>query len=253
MILAAEDLGDLLDPAVLLSLPGVLVLAWLVGRLLGVRRSWTMTLLSGVIGWIGGVALSLAIASQRNTPDTGFTRNVWLFSTLGVMSASVWIELLAKPGTLARAQTGLTTIPHPIKAVKRRGRRVSRYAQITRIAIRNGLGPSLGLGRHSEDGQARQVPFARRLRHSLEECGGMFVKMGQVASTRSDLVSPTVADELSHLQDHVAPAPPEGVRELLEEELTRPWKKCSPSSPRRRWRPRRSARPTAHVSTAVSR
>src|SRR5262245_23290088 len=103
MIFAAEDLGDLLDLAVLLSLPGVLVLAWLVGRLLGVRRSWTTTLLSGLIGWIGGVALSLAIASQRKDPDTGFTRNVWLFSTLGVMSASVWIELLAKPGPLARA------------------------------------------------------------------------------------------------------------------------------------------------------
>ena len=222
MILAAEDLGDLIDLAVLLSLPGVLVLAWLVGRLLGVRRSWTATLLSGVLGWAGGVALSLAIASQRNEPDTGFTRNVWLFSTLGVMSASVWIELLAKPGTLARAQTGLTSIPHPIKAVKRRGRRVSRYAQITRIAIRNGLGPSLGLGRHSEDGEARQVPFARRLRHALEECGGMFVKMGQVASTRSDLVSPPVAEELSHLQDNVAPAAPDGVRELLEDELDAP-------------------------------
>ncbi|HKF91447.1 MAG TPA: AarF/UbiB family protein [Acidimicrobiia bacterium] len=222
MILAAEDLGDLIDLAVLLSLPGVLVLAWLVGRLLGVRRSWTATLLSGVLGWVGGVALSLAIASQREPVSQGFTRNVWLFSTLGVMSASVWIELLAKPGTLARAQTGLTSIPHPIKAVKRRGRRVSRYAQITRIAIRNGLGPSLGLGRHSEDGEARQVPFARRLRHSLEECGGMFVKMGQVASTRSDLVSPPVAVELSHLQDHVAPAPPDGVRELLEDELGAP-------------------------------
>ena len=172
-----------------------------------------------MIGWVGGVALSLAIASQRKDMSEGFTRNVWLFSTLGVMSASVWIELLAKPGTLARAQTGLTSIPHPIKAVKRRGRRVSRYAQISRIAIRNGLGPSLGLGRHTEDGEARQVPFARRLRHSLEECGGMFVKMGQVASTRSDLVSPPVAEELSHLQDHVAPAPPNGVRELLEEEL----------------------------------
>jgi ubiquinone biosynthesis protein len=222
MIFAAEQLRDLIDLAVLLSLPGVLVLAWLVGRLLGVRRSWTTTLLSGVIGWVGGVALSLAIASQRKDMSEGFTRNVWLFSTLGVMSASVWIELLAKPGTLARAQTGLTSIPHPIKAVKRRGRRVSRYAQITRIAIRNGLGPSLGLGRHTEDGEARQVPFARRLRHSLEECGGMFVKMGQVASTRSDLVSPPVADELSHLQDHVAPAPPDGVRELLEEELGSP-------------------------------
>ena len=222
MIFAAQSYRDLIDLAVLLSLPGVLVLAWVVGRLLGVRRSWTTTLLSGIVGWIAGVALSLAIASQRKDMSEGFVRNVWLFSTLGVMSASVWIELLAKPGTLARAQTGLTSIPHPVKALKRRGRRVSRYAQITRIAIRNGLGPSLGLGRHTEDGQARQVPFARRLRHSLEECGGMFVKLGQVASTRSDLVSPPVAEELSHLQDNVAPAPPEGVRELLEEELDAP-------------------------------
>jgi ubiquinone biosynthesis protein len=222
MIPGAEDLGDLINFTILLSLPGVLVLAWLVGRLLGVRRSWTTTVLSGVLGWIGGVALSLAIASQREPVSQGFTRNVWLFSTLGVMSASVWIELLAKPGTLARAQTGLTSIPHPVRAIKRRGRRVSRYAQITRIAMRNGLGPSLGLGRNTEDGQAKQVPFARRLRHSLEECGGMFVKMGQVASTRSDLVSPDVAEELSHLQDHVAPALPDGVRELLEEELEAP-------------------------------
>src|SRR3989440_692892 len=47
----------------------------------------------------------------------------------------------------------------------------------------------------------------------------MFVRVGQAAATRSDLVSPPVAEELSHLQDHVAPAPPDGVRELLEEEL----------------------------------
>jgi ubiquinone biosynthesis protein len=222
MILGAERLRDLVDLAVLLSLPGVIVLAWLVGRLLGVRRSWTTTIASGVIGWIGGVALALAIAGQRKHPETGFTRNVWLFSTFGVMSASVWLELLAKPGALARAQSGLTSIPHPIRAVRRRGRRVSRYAQITRIAIRNGLGPSLGLGRHDEDGGAGQVPLARRLRHALEECGGMFVKMGQVVSTRSDLVSPAVAEELSHLQDDVAPAAPDGVRELLEDELGAP-------------------------------
>jgi|SRR5918995_2619009 hypothetical protein len=43
MILAAEDFGDLINFTVLLPLPGVLVLAWLVGRLLGVRRSWTAT------------------------------------------------------------------------------------------------------------------------------------------------------------------------------------------------------------------
>jgi hypothetical protein len=104
MMLGAEDLGDLINLSVFLALPGVLVIAWLVGRLLGVRRSWTTTVLSGVLGWVAGVALSLAIASQREPVSQGFTRNVWLFSTLGVMSASVWIELLA------RAQTGLTSI-----------------------------------------------------------------------------------------------------------------------------------------------
>src|SRR5437762_14212634 len=98
MIFAAEQLRDLIDLAVLLSLPGVLVLAWLVGRLLGVRRSWTTTLLSGVIGWVGGVAMSLAIASQRRDMSDGFSRDVWLFSTLGVVSASVCMQLLTQPG-----------------------------------------------------------------------------------------------------------------------------------------------------------
>ena len=76
MILAAEQLRDLIDLAVLLSLPGVLVIAWLVGRLLGVRRTWTTTLLSGVIGWVGGVALSLAIASHRKDKYEGLTRKM---------------------------------------------------------------------------------------------------------------------------------------------------------------------------------
>jgi ubiquinone biosynthesis protein len=253
MILAAEDLGDLINLSVFLVLPGVPVLAWLVGRLLGLRRSWNTTLLSGLLGWIGGVALSLAIASQRDPVSQGFTRNVWLFSTLGVMSASVWIELLAKPGTLARAQHGLTSIPHPVRALKRRGRRVSRYPQITRIAIRNGLGPSLGLSCHTEDGEARQVQLARRLRHSYEECGGMFVKMGQVASTRSDLVSPAVAEELSHLQDPSRPPRRTGCASCSRTSSERPSTKCSPSSTGTPLRQLRSARRTGRACTAGSR
>lgn len=222
MMLAVERVRDLVNFALLASLPGIIVLAWLVSRLLGVRRSLATTILSGVLGWIGGVALSLAIAGQRHNPASGFTRNVWLFSAFGVMSASLWLELLAKPGALARAQTGLVSIPHPIRAIHRRGRRVRRYAQITRIAVRHGLGPSLGLGRQEGDGVDRHVPLARRLRRALEECGGMYVKLGQVVSTRSDLVSPAVAEELSHLQDQVAPAPPDAVRELVEAELDVP-------------------------------
>jgi ubiquinone biosynthesis protein len=216
--LAAEDsLGGLAVLTIALAFPGTLLAAWVAGRMLGVRRSLSLTVLSGSAGWIGGSALSLLIASEKHDPRSGFVRNVLLFSAFGAMAASVWIEFLARPGALARAQSGLTTIPRPFKSLGRRAQRVRRYAQITRIAARHGLGSSLGAGDH--DNAKGPVPTARRLRLALEECGGMFVKMGQVLATRSDLVSPAVADELSHLQDDVRQADREQVAGLLVTEL----------------------------------
>jgi ubiquinone biosynthesis protein len=206
------------------SLPVTLVVAWLAGRILGVRRSVSLTLLSGFIGWVLGVALSISVADQKTDPSSGFIRNVFLFSAFGAMSTSVWIEFLARPGALARAQTGLTSIPHPVKSARRRTDRVRRYAQITRIAARHGLTPAIGMGRsHVDVDEAeRRAPTARRLRNALEEAGGMFVKLGQVLSTRADLVSEDVARELSHLQDRVKPASKEEIAAVLEEELDAP-------------------------------
>ena len=48
-------------------------------------------------------------------------------------------------------------------------------------------------------------PRAIRLRQALEELGPIFVKFGQVLSTRRDLVPPDIADELALLQDRVPP------------------------------------------------
>jgi ubiquinone biosynthesis protein len=207
----------------LVSLPVILGIAWLAGRLLGISRSWAATVLSGVAGWLAALALSLAIA-EGDTGAPGFTRNLWVFAVVFTMSAAVWVELLAKPGALARARRGLVSVPHPVRAVRRSGRRLSRYAQITGIAARHGFGPLLGLGRPADGELAAQpaVPAARRLRLALEECGGMFVKLGQLLSTRADLLPAGVIAELSRLQDQVAPAPPEAVRALLEAELGRP-------------------------------
>ncbi|MCB1642310.1 MAG: ubiquinone biosynthesis regulatory protein kinase UbiB, partial [Xanthomonadales bacterium] len=46
-----------------------------------------------------------------------------------------------------------------------------------------------------------------RLRLALEELGPIFVKFGQILSTRRDLMPPDIADELALLQDRVAPFP----------------------------------------------
>jgi ubiquinone biosynthesis protein len=205
-----------------ISLLAILFVAWLSGRLLGVSRSLPATVLAGLTGWLAALALSLAIA-RGDTSAAGFTRNLWVFAIVFTMSSMVWIELLAKPGALARAQSSLVRLPRPIRAVRRSGQRIGRYAQITRIAVKYGFGPALGLGRgREEDEVAPTAPAARRLRLALEECGGMFVKLGQLLSTRADLLPESVTAELARLQDRVAPAPPGAVRELLEAELGRP-------------------------------
>jgi ubiquinone biosynthesis protein len=194
-----------------------------VGRVLGVRRSVGASALSGIFGFVVGVSISLLIASERHNSSEGFARNLFLFALFGAMAAAVWIEFLARPGMMARAQTGLASVPHPVRSIKRRGRRMARYAEITRIAVRNGLGPSLGLGRSSDVSQnGSRAPTVRRLRLSLEQCGGMFVKLGQIVSTRSDLLSPDAIKELSLLQDHVQPAGRESVSVLLADELDAP-------------------------------
>lgn len=220
MMLADMALGDLLTGwRLVTSLPAIVLVAFAAGRLLGVKRPWTVTALSGLAGWVAGAALAVAIGRREN--GAGFTRNLWLFSTFFAMSGTVWLELLAKPGALARAQTGLASVPRPIRSIRRRSRRVNRYVQITRIVVRNGFGPSLGLAEPSEESELadRRAPLPARLRRTLEECGGMFVKLGQVLSTRSDLLPEGVVAELSRLQDHVPPADPAEVRALLEEDL----------------------------------
>jgi len=61
-----------------------------------------------------------------------------------------------------------------------------------------------------------------RLRHALTELGPIFVKAGQVLSTRRDLIPADIADELALLQDQVAPFPGSEARTIVEQELKLP-------------------------------
>jgi ubiquinone biosynthesis protein len=54
-------------------------------------------------------------------------------------------------------------------------------------------------------GRNLEAPRGQRLRMALEHLGPIFVKFGQVLSTRRDLLPPDVADELARLQDRVPP------------------------------------------------
>jgi len=64
--------------------------------------------------------------------------------------------------------------------------------------------------------------WGERLRSALTELGPTFIKMGQVLSTRPDLVGYSIAQELSLLQDKVTPMPFESVKEVVEKSLNKP-------------------------------
>jgi ubiquinone biosynthesis protein len=70
----------------------------------------------------------------------------------------------------------------------------------------------------------RQVadPRAVRLRRALEALGPIFVKFGQMLSTRRDLVPADIADELAKLQDQVPPFPADEVAATLNRVYARP-------------------------------
>jgi ubiquinone biosynthesis protein len=64
---------------------------------------------------------------------------------------------------------------------------------------------------------------ARRLRQALEELGPTFAKLGQILSTRPDLIPPEAVAELAALQDQVTPLDEHDVVVVMEQELGVPW------------------------------
>ncbi len=64
-----------------------------------------------------------------------------------------------------------------------------------------------------------RAPLAERILHALEDLGPIFVKFGQILSTRRDLLPDDIAEALSRLQDAVPPFPAEQARQIIEREL----------------------------------
>ncbi|SOZ61463.1 2-octaprenylphenol hydroxylase of ubiquinone biosynthetic pathway [Cupriavidus taiwanensis] len=71
-------------------------------------------------------------------------------------------------------------------------------------------------------GRKRDMPRGVRLRLALTRLGPIFVKFGQVLSTRRDLMPPDIADELAKLQDQVPPFDSAVAVRIIERSLGRP-------------------------------
>jgi ubiquinone biosynthesis protein len=108
---------------------------------------------------------------------------------------------------------------------------LDRYRQIVGILLDEGFDDLLDITglrrfqpvtarlRPDRDTSETREPFGVRLRHTVERLGPTFVKLGQVASTRPDLIPEDVILELRKLQDDVAPFPDDEAFASIEREL----------------------------------
>lgn len=194
----------------------VVALAVISARLLGVHLARGWSLLASILGSAVGVA-----GAEEVDPDH-LGRAVLLtalFAVLATMTFVVIIEALLSPRRPAgHRRRGTHPLVHPLRWCSTRLSPIGRSWEVLRHARQRGLARVQFI---SSQG-VTSAEFGRRLRLTLEDSGGMFVKFGQIASTRTDLLGEAVTSELASLRASVRPIPADQLRPLLEGELGEP-------------------------------
>jgi ubiquinone biosynthesis protein len=150
-------------------------------------------------------------------PDTSGIAPLWLLILAGASALLVaMVFLVVAEALLPGSSRGPVDT---VRALRNRLARSRRYAQIAGIMLRHGLAPYVRGRRADLDAPSGRVRLARSLRRALDEGGVTFVKLGQVLSTRRDLLAEEVVEELERLQDQANPAEWDEVERALTSEL----------------------------------
>jgi ubiquinone biosynthesis protein len=198
----------------LYGIPFIIIVGWLSSRLLGVHRGWIRAFVAGLIGWTAGIGIAAVIENQ-NVRTTGQLEDILplalFFGVLISMFVGLIFDVVLKPHQTHRHR--FRWLIHPIATVKRKFAPLGRFREILRYARKRGL------QHYASTSKLATPEFGRRLRLTLEDCGGMFVKFGQIASTRTDLLPEAITTELAQLQSAARPVDADAVREVIEREL----------------------------------
>lgn len=203
----------------LLSLPLYLLMLWpLVAasrRVLGVPIGTVRAFAGALFGWTvaGAVAVTLHLAPIT---DPAVVLGLLIPLAGGTFLATLVFLFVAEMAV--PSGTGLNPLAG-IRAARRRFGRARRYSQITGIAVRHGLGRYLTGRKTAGPDGAQRATLARAFRRALEDSGVTFVKLGQILSTRADLLPPAFITELSTLQSQVAPADAAEIQQVLRDEI----------------------------------
>jgi ubiquinone biosynthesis protein len=190
----------------------ILILVALIGvRLVGVRLGWWRAVL---VAWLGLGTAGIFLNALSRANNTGPPPLI-LVVGVGLLAMMAWagvFELLSS----SLPEPARQSLANPIKTLRGQLARGRRRAEIAAIAARCGLA-RFGR-RHSAE--PRGAATGRSLRSALEQAGGVYIKVGQFLSTRPDLVSPEIINELRRLLEHVRPIPLPQVNRVFAEELS---------------------------------
>ncbi len=109
-------------------------------------------------------------------------------------------------------------------------RDLGRLREIVAVLTKHGFGEAMtrmGLGSlapssSSGDKEKKTIAWPTRVRLVIQELGPSFIKLGQIASTRADILPADLIVELKKLQDDVPPVSFDEIKKAVEESLARP-------------------------------
>ncbi|RUA27329.1 MAG: hypothetical protein DSY74_02110 [Actinobacteria bacterium] len=193
---------------------------WVSRRLLDAQIGWVRALVTSAVVFLGSLPLTAWVFEQADVIDgdrvvvespivVAFVALVlgWIFAVVVVILVTLEFLWPSRP------------LGNPVTIVReafRRRDRARRYAQIVAIASRHGL----GMYRGRSDAARDALPQA--LVAALAEAGVTFVKLGQVLSTREDVLPRDLIEALSTLQMDSTPIPWPEAEAAIRAELRRP-------------------------------
>lgn len=194
--------------------------AWVVRRLLDVRVGWLRAVVVAAVVFLLAAPVAIWTLEQAEVYAGGvFTVSgpiavAFLALTIGWMFAAVVIAVLTVEFLWpSRGWRDPVTV---IRNAIRRRARAKRYAQILAIGSRHGLTFYEGRRRGDED----DLPAA--LVAAMNDAGVTFVKLGQVLSSREDVLPPALIEAFSTLQMDSTAIPWEEARDAIRTQLGRP-------------------------------
>lgn len=193
------------------------------GRLMGSKVNFMKRVLSVALGvslttfvyWYSYLRFTDYLTERTLYLVTDESSILWIGSMLLITMLLYLFFELFDPIELGERGERITGRKFILQRVQHRWRRQKRLGRVLEIAIRNGITRALKYARHRENDRELAIAF----RDTLEQSGGVFIKFGQMLSTRTELFPPVFVEELGSLQQNVKPLTKQQVETILNKSL----------------------------------